>query len=528
MSSRPFLFATLLALGIFNVLAPTSVAAASPTSSRLVLQMADGRFYDPASGRVAATEAALFPEGLSTPEVFSDAVLFTTTTVAIDATTTQITATTTDPTQVSLPDSPMSLAVQRGKTLLIDRTLLSTTKATTDQAFRPVDLAIWTPETDAIVIVRVEKKGAELRNKQTTEFAIAVRTSGALSSTYEIDSLIAPSTTPRVVAVRFPLYHEVISGKKKSYSIEEVIYSPFSADLRSPELIERGRVYLDRELARVYQDLDARNIKSVAFSDKKVTEIVPQEVAKAILLIEHVDQKSLADRPEQVIQNFYTSFGLNEQLTYAYDESQVGALGAPQFMPSTYKLLSRQTALGLNTDFTLGMRDLHNGMKAQVVYLDRLLATMPSGVRDQHLEHPLTTGAYVVAAYNAGEVRVQRAIKARGEEWDEASTTDTTKLTAEQKRLASDIQVYTAKLKTKAVKASATQTKEIKAKLTTAQARQKVVTTRLDSLKKSILRSETVHYLEKYRAALPFLIEAPTQEEATSTTATITLTAASL
>ncbi len=528
MSSRPFLFGALLALGVLNGFTVTSASAASPATSHVVLRMADGRFYDPASGRTAATEIELFPEESTSTSAVADTILFTTTTEAIAPVVISETPTTTDPTQVLLPDSPMSLAVQRGKTLLIDRTLLETKKATTDQLFRPVDLAIWTPETDAIVLVRVEKKGAELRNKQTTEFTIKVRTSGALNSTYEIDSLIAPSTTPRVVAVRYPLYHEVGSGKKKSFEIEEVIYSPFSADLRSPELVERGKAYLDREIARVYQDLNTRNIQSVTFREKPVTEIVRPEVAKAILLIEHVDQRSLEERPEQVIQNFYTSLGLNEQLTYAYDESPAGALGAPQFMPSTYKLLSRQTALGLNPDFTLGMRDLHNGMMAQVVYLDRLLATMPSGVRDQHLDHPLTTGAYVVAAYNAGEVRVQRAIKARGEEWDEAGANDTAKLTAEQKRLTSDIQSYTAKLKTKAVKASATQTKELKAKLATAKARQKVVTARLNTAKQSILRPETVHYLEKYRAALPFLMDVPSEEAATSTTATITLTASSL
>lgn len=504
MYDRYFLGAFFLVLTFF---VGGSVQAA--TTTRTILRMADGRLYDPVSGRSGVTQAELFPE-----EIQEHVSTTTVVTGGTSATSTNETTTTTS----AIPESPLSLAVARGKALLVGEPLTTATKATVDTDWRTVDLVVWTPETDEVVRVRTSKKGSAIKFINVTDFSIDVRTSNGLESTYNIKSLTNASTTPRVVAVRYPLYHPITIGKKTTYAIEEVIYSPYATSLHTPEIIARGKAYLDQQLNEIYQDLDQKKIKSVMSPDKLVTQVVRPEVAKAILVIEHTDTKSLEQQPELTLERFYVTLGLNESLAYAYEESQVGALGAPQFMESTYKLITRQTALGLDPNFARGMRDLKNSMTAQVVYLDRLLAAMPDAIQAQHDEHPFDAGAYVVAAYNGGEGRIIRAVKNLGEDWDTSQAGELASLNKQAASAKAEVAALKKKLSSKAVEDSATQTKTVKKNLATAQTRYVVLVSQIDELRKSMLRPETVGYLKKYHLALPFLVDL---NIATSTASTV-------
>jgi hypothetical protein len=307
------------------------------------------------------------------------------------------------------------------------------------------------------------------------------------------------------VAVRYPLYHPVTIGKKTSYNIEEVVYTPYARSLHTPETIARGKEYLDQQVETVYATLRQKQVGSIAYPGKLVTDVVRPEVAKTILLIEHTGQKALETNPQDTLETFFVELGLNEKLTYAYEESLVGASGAPQFMPATYQLLTRQAELELDPDFTRGMRNLENSITAQVVYLDRLLSVMPQDVRTEYLSQPYEAGAYVVASYNAGEARIRKAIKAFGNDWDTTHSGQAANLQMQQKKFANEVAVLKKKLKTKAVTASATQTSAVKKQLATAQSKYNVVNSQVDALKQSSLRPETFYYLQKYRIALPYL-----------------------
>lgn len=505
-----------------------SVHAATSSSRPVLLRMVDGRFYNPATGRSAATEAELLPvEFLGTPSPspflspqpspLGDAPIVPIGSAVPVAGTIPLAPSVASTTASVLPEFSLSRAVQRGKVLLLERVISSTTRATTDTDWRSIDLAIWTPETDTIVPVRIQKKGAHIRVPEIEGFRVQVRTPNGLNSTYTVTSLAQSATTPKVVAVRYPLYHPVSTGKKTTYTIEEVVYTPYARTLHAPEMIARGKVYLDRQVEAVYTTLRQKQIPSVAYPNKLVTEVVRPEVAKTILLIEHTGQDALKNNPQDTIETFFVELGLNETLTYAYEESPVGASGAPQFMPGTYKLLTKQPELELDPDFTRGMRNLENSMTAQVVYLDRLLSVMPQDVQTEYLSRPYEAGAYMVASYNAGEVRIRRAVKAFGEEWDKNHSGQAGNLQAQQKKLANEITVLKKKLKTKAVSASATQTKTVKKQLAKAQSKHNVVSSQVDALQKSSLRPETFYYLQKYRIALPYLAGDTIANTATTT-----------
>ncbi len=510
-------------------------AQAAPSSSRpILLRMADGRFYDPATGRSATTEAELLPAEflttslpapssvIPTPSLSPGSPILTigSTVPVIGGIVSPSTPTRTSP----LPESSLSRAVVRGKQLLLERRISSTTKSMTDTDWRLVDLAIWTPETDMVVPVRIQKKGTQIRVSELEGFRVQVRTPNGLNSTYTITSLTDANASPKVVAVRYPLYHPVTVGKKTNYDIEEVVYTPYARSLHTPEAIARGKEYLDHQIETVYATLRQKQVGSIAYPGKLVTDVVRPEVAKTILLIEHTGQDGLKTNPQDTLEAFFVELGLNEKLTYAYEESPVGASGAPQFMPATYKLLTRQAELELDPDFTRGMRNLENSMTAQVIYLDRLLSVMPQNVRTEYLSQPYEAGAYVVASYNAGEVRIRKAVKAFGDDWDTTHSGQAANLQGQQKKLANDVAALKRKLKTKAVTASATQTSAVKKQLATAQAKYNIVNSQIDALKQNSLRPETFYYLQKYRIALPYLGGAL----GGSTTTTATVSAAAL
>lgn len=502
--------------------------AATSSSSHVILQMGDGRFYDPASGRSASTREELLGEPIPSSasalgSMPSGTPIFlpvgTTSTATLPDGMNGTTTATTTP--AALPDSRLIQAVARGKALLIGQKISMATKATTDQDWRVVHLAVWTPETDGLVMIRIKKKGPSAVVLDPGDFTVKVRTASSLNSTYDIASKSNPSYKPVVVAIRYPLYHPVTTGKKTTYTIEEVIYTPYARDLHTTEAIARGKVYLDRQVDDIYQELQQKKVPSATYPQKLVTDVVRPEVAKAILLIEHTDQTSLKNDPQNTLESFYVELGLNERLTYAYEESPVGASGAPQFMPATYKLLTRQTELELDPDFTRGMRDLDNSMKAQVVYLDRILSVMPDAVQEAYLSQPYEAGAYVVASYNAGEVRVKRAVQAWGDDWDTTHSGQTTTLQKKQKTLTTQVTNLKAKLKTKAVKASAAKTTAAKKELATAQANLNVVNSQIDALQKNSLRPETFYYLQKYRTILPYIAETVLAPVSTSTNAIV-------
>jgi hypothetical protein len=121
-------------------------------------------------------------------------------------------------------------------------------------------------------------------------------------------------------------------------------------------------------------------------------------------------------------------------------------------------------------------------------------------------------------------VRIRKAVKAFGEDWDATHSGQAATLQAQQKKLANEVAALKKKLKTKAVTASATQTSAVKKQLATAQSKYNVVNSQVDALKQSSLRPETFYYLQKYRIALPYL--AGTVGGATTTTITTVSTAA--
>ena len=145
------------------------------------------------------------------------------------------------------------------------------------------------------------------------------------------------------------------------------------------------------------------------------------------------------------------------------------------------------------------MTNHENALRAQAIYLDTLLTEFPEAIRTQYLDDPDTTSEYIVAAYNGGSGRIRRAIGT----WQQIFNGERTRQLA---RLQKDYDAAFAKAESLRVKTLAEKDKKKRATLQgQLDAQRKVyrgLKTQIDALQASLLRKETIGYVQKYRLTI--------------------------
>ncbi|MCE9586239.1 transglycosylase SLT domain-containing protein [Candidatus Uhrbacteria bacterium] len=382
-----------LFIGVSIFAGMASVASAQEV---LILQMKDGSFYNPSTGKTAPTRDALL-EVLNAPAASSTVI-------------------TNDPIPstpaIVLP--PLIAAIEKGQQMLRDEILLQGLQGRIrgpvigQETPRAVTLAVWDKETGNIDLVHAVKNGTELVLTSPSPSDITVKRSNWINSDYQ-----SVDPTHLVVAVRYPIHNEIKEGKKViAYETEQAVYTPYSTTLHQPEVVARGKKVVDDLVAGALTDLRARGITSRAQPDKLVADIIDTDLLTSIAVIEHADSVALRRDPAGTIERVYATIGLNPGVAYNYSRSSAGALGLFQFMPNTYASLAKQ-GYGLKTNFEEGMRDHQNAMKAAAIYMDIILAQYPSEVRAANTD--FKTFEYIAAGYNGGYGRVKTAIQI----WDD-------------------------------------------------------------------------------------------------------------
>ncbi|HVM91048.1 MAG TPA: transglycosylase SLT domain-containing protein [Verrucomicrobiae bacterium] len=355
---------------------PAPVPVASVTST-VVLKMADGTFYHPSSGKKASSLDALCVL-LGVPSGYFDEASAT-------------------PPAPQEPQTPAILqAVYRAQQELRDRLKASgddkikNVKPVSQSASRDITLAIWNRVTDEIVYVDAVKKGTDLDLDDNAPVNVKVKLANYINSDYATDD---PDHV--VVAVRYPIYHDVYKGRKiVSDDLEQAVYTPASAALLTPDVVAAGEQMLDADIADAITGLH-----------KEKT--VSPELIKSIAIVEHSDLGTLKSNPKAAASKVFATVALNPTNPYAYARSPAGALGLFQFIPSTYKNLAKRTALGLNPDFEDGMADPKNASKAAVGYMDAILGSLPAEAKND----PMSPRAFefFAAGYNGGTAKLARA-----------------------------------------------------------------------------------------------------------------------
>ncbi len=360
-------------------------------------------------------------------------------------------------------------------------------------AWVDVTLAVWERDTDVITLVEIMKSGTKIKPVTPNTWPIRVDYDAKINSQYSLP----PEKNAVVVGVRYPIViTRQVTKKKKVYDISDEVFVPYSSAFFVPEVLAAGSDYLSFLIQGAFDELRERRVMSHAYPGKLVVDAIDPYLIKSIVVIEHTDHRSLLkqDDPEHTLGVFLAKLALNGDDAFDGSKSNAGALGLAQFIPSTYRLfVKNRPDLALIPDFTTGMNDHQNAVKAEVAYLDESLAEMPTAVRDITVNDKMKAAEFLAAAYNGGSTRVKRAYNAYGVDWAGDRSGALSALQAKATRLHSDI-VYRKKLIKKGKEVAAN--KKMVAK---EQRDYDSAVVQIAALKKSSLRQETVFYVAKLK-----------------------------
>lgn len=369
-----------------------TLAASTGAQELVILEMRDGSFYNPTTGKTAQSREALV-QLLTAPA--------------------QATSTSVIPEPITNPEPvvpPLIAAIEKGQAMLraqiAEEGLQERVRGPVigQDAPRNVTLAVWNKTTDEIDLVKGVKTGKDLQLVGESPADIVIKRSNWINSDYQSED-----PNHLVVAVRYPIFHEVKEGKKAvAYMTEQAVYTPYSSVLHQPEVVARGKEVVAKLVADALTDLRAQGVRSRAQPDKLVADVIHPDLLTSIAVIEHTESSSLRKDPAKTVERVYATIGLNPGVAYNYSRSSAGALGLFQFMPRTYASLANQPRHGLKIEFEAGMRDHLNAMKASAIYMDLILSQFPQEVRAAN--HDFKTFEYIAAGYNGGYGRVRRAI----------------------------------------------------------------------------------------------------------------------
>lgn len=205
--------------------------------------------------------------------------------------------------------------------------------------------------------------------------------------------------------VQYPVVRE---GK----FMETAYYMSTHPGLGTPEVVNAGRYYV-------------RNVIEIARDRLREKGIVIQprvaDIAERLATVEHVDHTRFRTEYHQNIFNdIFTLYALNEGQTYRYSVSSAGAGGMVQMIPSTYRMVrSWHPNVPLIPDFVEGMRNHINATEAMLLYMQR---TWNDLVANSTVSYAFSSGIatqdqLMAAGYNSNPARIAGYINRGGENW---------------------------------------------------------------------------------------------------------------
>ncbi len=193
---------------------------------------------------------------------------------------------------------------------------------------------------------------------------------------------------------------------------ETAYYLSSHPGLVTPEVVNAGNFYVRNVIEIARDRLKAKGI----FIQPKLADI-----AERLATVEHVDHYRFRTEPHQNIFNdIFTLYALNEGQTYRYSVSSAGAGGMVQMIPSTYRMVrSWHPNVALMPDFVEGMRNHVNATQAMLLYMHRTWNDLiASPTVSGALASGIATEEQLMAAgYNSNPARLAGYINRGGENW---------------------------------------------------------------------------------------------------------------
>lgn len=194
--------------------------------------------------------------------------------------------------------------------------------------------------------------------------------------------------------------------------METAYYMSTHPGLGTQEVVNAGRYYV-------------HNVIEIARDRLKEKGIVIQpriaDIAERLATVEHVDHTRFRSEFHQNIFNdIFTLYALNEGQTYRYSVSSAGAGGMVQMIPSTYRMVrSWHPNVPLIPDFVEGMRNHVNATEAMLLYMQR---TWNDLVSNSTVSYAFSSGLatqeqLMAAGYNSNPAKIAGYINRGGENW---------------------------------------------------------------------------------------------------------------
>jgi len=260
-------------------------------------------------------------------------------------------------------------------------------------------------------VVRGLKRDNKGFETLTPGYALLLRRENGINSEFEC---VNPAGS-QVLAIKYPVSNE--NGRfGGNAEVIEAVYTPYSAEIESPYLVRRGLDIQDGFIEKAYERLKRRGVRSHAFEGRNITEVVPRDVVRVLLINEHIDPGEFRSQgfAAPLARRVLTVVATNAEKAYAYSISKAGARGLVQMITSTYNLLLRKyPEAGLTPNFSVGMGDPVNAVMAQVLLCDADWESLRSRFEIGSEQ----IGPYLAAAYNGGVGRVLALLSSEQEEW---------------------------------------------------------------------------------------------------------------
>ncbi|MEK7121799.1 MAG: hypothetical protein AAB857_03785 [Patescibacteria group bacterium] len=185
-----------------------------------------------------------------------------------------------------------------------------------------------------------------------------------------------------VVANKFLLNNDDLASPedKNGAKYSDIVYVPYSKDVRDKILIASGKDFMDNSAQRAFQELFQAGVMSRAFPGKLVIDTINPAFVKNILVNEQTDPMlalASADGAKIQAERVLVLYGANKEKSFRYTVSKTGASGPAQIMPTTYSNPKRGTGIlqayigaNLIKDVDMGRVDMVNAIKAQILVFD--------------------------------------------------------------------------------------------------------------------------------------------------------------
>lgn len=296
---------------------------------------------------------------------------------------------------------------------------ISVTRKKLTEQNKDIGLKIMNKETGEVRIIKislkVQKDGVQIVSPQGYQIEIMERSSGIRWNRWNTLYKIVSPQGWLVLKNKYPDVDEIIqkvtvkdkNGKKKvvnkkTYSVEEFIYSPYSGELHVPELIEAGREYLKAVVKEAMDDLREKKVYSKTNPGVLVADIsaLPPVFFERLPILEHTDMMEFTENPQKSIERVLVLIGANKGVAFSKTGSKAGALGWVQYTSKTYNSIRKAyPSAKLTQDFVAAASNHLNSMKAAILLYDYNLKPLVDRKGKNILNDPRLE-EYLAASYN--------------------------------------------------------------------------------------------------------------------------------